>query len=345
MAGFVASIAGVGPQLARFASGNDCHDIPSSRQAMALPEAWWRDRLPMPPCLTRSITAARSSGAAGSLPAFPVAAPLERSEGRVELTFKRQGPLTVLGHLHQSGCGKARLPRSADPAHAEAVLLNLAGGLTGGDRLAWQVTWQAGAAATVSGQAAEKIYRARGSSRAEIDTELRVAADALALWLPQATILFDRARLVRRNRFTVARGGRLLAVEATIMGRQAMGETVAEGVFDERFEVRYGDRLVLADRQLLRGSIADRLARPAVAAGAAGLVTLLYVGETAGEGLGAIRDALGPLAAASAPAPHLVLARWLTREPRILHRDLAAALLALQAAVGLPARLPNVWCC
>ncbi|MEZ5864394.1 MAG: urease accessory protein UreD [Geminicoccaceae bacterium] len=299
----------------------------------------------MPPCLTRPIATTRSGGTAKSLSAFPVAMPLERSEGRVELTFKRQGPLTVLDHLHQSGCGKARLPRPTDPAHAEAVLLNLAGGLTGGDRLAWQVVWQTGAVATVSSQAAEKIYRARGNSRAEIDTELRVAADALALWLPQATIFFDRARLVRRNCFAVARGGRLLAIEATIMGRQAMGETVAEGVFDERFEVRYGDRLILADRQLLRGSMADRLARPAVAAGATGLVTLLYVGETAAERLDTIRDALGPLAAATAPDPHLVLARWLTHEPRILHRELAAALLALQAAVGLPARLPNVWCC
>lgn len=270
---------------------------------------------------------------------------LQRSVGRVEIAFKRRGATTTLAHLHQSGCGKVRLPRPTDPTHAEAVLLNLAGGLTGGDRLSSQVAWQAGAAATVSGQAAEKIYRARGDSRAEIDTELRVAAGALALWLPQATIFFDRARLVRRNRFTIARGGRLLAVEATIMGRQAMGETVAEGLFDERFEVRYDDRLVLADRQLLQGSIAGRLARPAVAGGATGLVTLLYVGEAAAERLDAIRDALGALAAASAPTPHLVLVRWLAHEPRILHRDLATALLAVQTAVGLPARLPRVWCC
>lgn len=299
----------------------------------------------MPPCPVRPITTSCSSGGGRSLPTFPATPALERSKGRVELTFKRQGPLTVLGHLHQSGCGKARLPRPTDPAHAEAVLLNLAGGLTGGDRLTSQVAWQTGAAATVSGQAAEKIYRARGKSRAEIDTELRVAADGLALWLPQATILFDRARLVRRNRFAIARGGRLLALEATIMGRQAMGETVAEGVFDERFEVHYDDRLVLADRQLLRGAIAGRLARPAVAGGATGLVTLLYVSEAAAERLDAIRDALGTLAAASAPAPQLVLVRWLAHEPRILHRDLATALLAVQTAVGLRARLPGVWCC
>lgn len=67
---------------------------------------------------------------------------LQRSAGRVELAFKRRGPTTALAHLHQAGCGKARLPRPVDDAHAEAVLINLAGGLTGGDRLDWQITWE-----------------------------------------------------------------------------------------------------------------------------------------------------------------------------------------------------------
>jgi urease accessory protein len=271
---------------------------------------------------------------------------LQRSVGRVELTFKRRGPVTTLAHLHQAGCGKARLPRPVEADHAEAVLINLAGGLTGGDRLDWQITWRAGAAATVNGQAAEKIYRARGMTTAVIETQLTVEPDALGLWLPQETILFDRARLVRRNRFAVARGGRLLAVEATIMGRRAMGETVTSGLFDESFAVRYDDRLVLADRQRFRGRIADLLARPAVAGGAKALVSLLYVADGAALRLGAIRDALGEApAAASAPDPNLVIVRWLAAEPTGLRNHLAAALLALTSALGLPRQLPRVWSC
>jgi urease accessory protein len=271
---------------------------------------------------------------------------LQRSSGRVELAFKRRGATTTLAHLHQAGCGKARLPRPALADHAEAVLINLAGGLTGGDRLDWQITWRAGAAATVNGQAAEKIYRARGMTTAVIETRLTVEPDALGLWLPQETILFDRARLVRRNRFAVARGGRLLAVEATIMGRRAMGETVTSGLFDEGFEVRYDDRLVLADRQRFRGRIADLLARPAVAGGAKALVSLLYVADGAALRLGAIRDALDEApAAASAPDPNLVIVRWLAAEPAGLRNHLAAALLALTSALGLPRQLPRVWSC
>ena len=271
---------------------------------------------------------------------------LQRSVGRVELAFKRRGPVTALAHLHQAGCGKARLPRSVEANHAEAVLINLAGGLTGGDRLDWQVTWRTGAEASVSGQAAEKIYRAKGSTTAMVETRLAVGPDALGLWLPQETILFDRARLIRHNHFEVARGGRLLAVEATIMGRRAMGETVTSGLFDESFEVRYDDHLVLADRQRFAGRIENLLARPAVAGGATSLASLFYVGDGAAARLAAIRDTLGDApAAVSAPDPNLVIVRWLAAEPIGLRNHLVTALLALKNALGLPQQLPRVWSC
>jgi urease accessory protein len=271
---------------------------------------------------------------------------LERSFGRVELAFKRRGASTVLAHLYQAGCGKARLPRPVLADHAEAVLINLAGGLTGGDRLDWRVTWREDAAATVSGQAAEKIYRARASSTAMIEATLTVEPGAVGLWLPQETILFDRARLERRNRFDVARGGRLLAVEATVMGRRAMGETVLAGLFDERFEVRYDGRLLLAERQRFRGRIAELLARPAVAGGATALASLIHVGEAAADRLGAVREALAGLpAAATAPDRDILLVRWLAATPAGLRNHLAAALLVLQSALGLPRQLPRVWSC
>jgi urease accessory protein len=273
-------------------------------------------------------------------------APMERSDGRVELAFKRSAATTIIARLHQQGCGKARLPRPTDAHHAEAVLINLSGGLTGGDRIDWQVVWQPETMGTVSGQAAEKIYRAIGMSVAAINTRLDVGSNALAIWLPQETILFNRARLVRRNRFNVAPGGRLLAAEATIMGRQAMGETVTAGLFDEGFEVFYGDRLVFADRQRFQGALVKLLGRPAIAGGACAFVSLLYVGHDATERLGTIRNALEGLpAAATSPDLNVVLIRWMTAEPAGLRTHMMAALLALQRALDLPPRLPRVWSC
>ena len=305
--------------------------------------------MPMPMLAANGATASSAVSAAAVAPclARPQGSPtLERSRGRVEIAFKQRGPVTALAHLHQAGCGKARLPRPLDAAHPEAVLINLAGGVPGGDRLDWRVTWRAGSSATVSGQAAEKIYRASGMTAAVIETGLTVEAGATGLWLPQETILFDRARLVRRNRFRVAAGGRLLALEAVILGRQAMGETVTAGLLDETFEVRYGDRLLLLDRQRFRGRIDALLSRRAVADGARALVSLLYVGEAAAAGLGAVREALGEApAAATAPDPNLILVRWLEAEPAGLRADLVAALSALQTVLGLPRHVPRVWCC
>lgn len=279
-------------------------------------------------------------------PPAAASAVLERSTGRVEITFKRRGAVTTLAHLHQAGCGKVRLPRPNTDAHAEAVLINLAGGLTGGDRLAFEIGWHEGAAATVSGQAAEKIYRARDSSNAVIETALDVAPEATALWLPQETILFERARLVRRNRFRVARGGRLLALEATIMGRRAMGETVTRGLFDESVEVRHDDRLLLAERQRFKGRIANLLAHRAVGHSAAALVSILYVDDAAAQRLVAIRDALSETpAAVTAPDPNLVIVRWLAPSPTGLRNHLVAALFALTDTLGLPRQLPRVWSC
>ena len=78
----------------------------------------------------------------------------------------RRGGRTRIGRLYQEGAAKIRMPRtSADPL--EAVLINTAGGLTGGDRLDWAVDVGDGASATVTTQACEKVYRA-ASDGAEV---------------------------------------------------------------------------------------------------------------------------------------------------------------------------------
>ncbi len=59
---------------------------------------------------------------------------LPRTEGSVRLEFARRGERTDLRVLHQAGAARARFPSPAEGAPPEAVLLNMAGGLTGGDR-------------------------------------------------------------------------------------------------------------------------------------------------------------------------------------------------------------------
>ena len=59
---------------------------------------------------------------------------LPRTQGSVRLELARRGEQTALQVLHQAGAARVRFPSPAEGAPPEAVLLNTAGGLTGGDR-------------------------------------------------------------------------------------------------------------------------------------------------------------------------------------------------------------------
>src|SRR5262245_43096978 len=88
----------------------------------------------------------------------------QRVDARGVLALARLEGRTRPDRLFQEGAAKIRLPRTpGDPA--EAVLINTAGGLTGGDRLSWTVELGPAAAAMVTTQACEKVYRA-GDGRA-----------------------------------------------------------------------------------------------------------------------------------------------------------------------------------
>jgi len=216
-------------------------------------------------------------------------ADLARSVGRVEITFERERGDSCLKHLFQSGCGRVRFP-SVDSQYApEAVLINTAGGLTGGDHMSYDLIVGDGANLTVTGQAAEKIYKSIGPD-VLIDSNLNVGSNAYLEWLPQETILFDRARLKRINKIELTDTSKLLAVEATVFGRQAHGETVHEAALTDGWEIRRDGKLIWYDRFRLDGEMSQILSRPALLDGARAMATLIVMGPNQNEILGAVRD-------------------------------------------------------
>ncbi len=215
------------------------------------------------------------------------ARPLQRSEGELRLEFRRRGPVSALAGLYQSGCLKARLPRGRGLA-PEAVCINTSGGLTDGDVLSTSVTCQKAAAAVVSGQAAERIYRSRGGA-AHLETTLTLEADAMLAWLPQEMIVFEGGRVSRRLTARMPSTAHLLAVEASILGRTAMGETVTTGLVDERWHIEMDGAPVFIDAlRLDDADLASMRRRPAVLRGALAFATVLYAGPDAES----IRDTL-----------------------------------------------------
>src|SRR5215467_2961229 len=198
-----------------------------------------------------------------------------RAIGRVALTVGANGNRTRRLAVHEAGSLRVRFP-NATADLLEAVLINTAGGMTGGDDFSVKISLGAGAQLLAGTAAAEKIYRSLGS-----DTTITVAIDAASgsrcIWLPQETILFDRARLSRRIDVSLSTNARLLMAEAIVFGRSAMGEAVEEGSLIDRWRIRRGGQLVFAENVHLDGAIARTLSRPAVANGGVAVATVLAV--------------------------------------------------------------------
>src|SRR5262245_2681055 len=266
---------------------------------------------------------------------------LPRTEGSARLEFICRDGRTHLDVLHQRGAARVRFPNPAQGSSLEAVLLNTAGGLTGGDRMALDVKLGPGAEAMLTTAAAEKIYRARDGKTA-ITIELGLGVGANLAWLPQATILFDGARLDRRTEVELAGDARFLAVEMLIFGRQAMGEEVRHGFCRDAWRIRRDGALVFADTLRLSGGIAQALARPATLSGARAAAMLIYVAPDAGSRLTCVRSLLeGAESTAGASAWNgLLVVRAIAREGRRLQADIAPLLRALGGRA-----LPRVWQC
>jgi len=183
------------------------------------------------------------------------------------------------GRISESGSMRIRLPNVSD-AGVEAVLVNTAGGIACGDRFAVEIEAQAGAQVSVATPAAEKVYRSDGLV-SELSVALTLGTEARLDWLPQETILFDHARLARSLVANLAEDSRLTLFEAVVFGRKARNEHMTNGLFEDRWRIRRGQRLVYADALRLHGPIADLLHKPSVVNGARAIATFLYIGPDA----------------------------------------------------------------
>lgn len=204
-----------------------------------------------------------------------VSAP-QRAKGSARLATKSLDGRSRIDVFYQEGAGKIRIPQSFD-GRMEAVLINTSGGLTGGDRIDWAVTAGAGTDVTVTTQACERIYRS-SSGEARVAARLAAGPGATLHWLPQETILFDQGALARTLDADLAEDAELIALEAVLLGRKAMGETVRDGTLRDRWRIRRNGRLIHAEDLSLSGAVDMVAGRRATLDGNLAFATLLYVG-------------------------------------------------------------------
>jgi urease accessory protein len=259
-----------------------------------------------------------------------------RATGHIVLSVAANGGKTRRERVHEDGSLRVRFPNPTSEA-LEAVIVNSAGGMTGGDRFGVDIALGEGTNVVAGTAAAEKIYRSTGADT-EMVVTLRVGTGAALAWLPQETILFDRARLSRRIDIDLAEDASLVMAEAVVFGRAAMGEAVEQGFFADRWRVRRKEKLIFAENVRLDGAVMQKMARPAVANGgiAVAMVLIAPADGTRIEAVRGLSDQFNGEAAISA-WNGIAVARLCARDGAALRHDLIAIL----AALGV--RVPRLW--
>lgn len=248
-------------------------------------------------------------------------------------TPRGSAPLVIA----ESAGYRVRFPRVG--GGCEGVLINTGGGLAGGDRMEVDVEIGPRTAATLTTQAAEKIYRAE-----DVETEVAVSLDLHAGsrldWLPQEQILFSGACLARTLNVRMRGDATLTLVESAVFGRVAMGEVMERGAFADRWRIRRDSHLILAEEVRLDGPVSRILGRRAVANGARAIATCLHVAVDAEARRDEARTALDGAASECGISAQngMLIARFLSPDPQALRADLARYLEWLR---GRP--MPRSW--
>ena len=240
-------------------------------------------------------------------------------EGRVVVRAAKKG--TRLADLRQSGCLKLVFPET-HRADIEAVIVNTAGGLTGGDLIEITAEVQTGSVMTMTTQAAERAYRAQPGEIARVRTNIEVHLSARLNWLPQELILFDGSALNRRLTIDLASDARLLLVEPLVFGRAAMGEFLRDISFNDRIRISRSGRPLYLDGTFLNADVSSHLLRPAIAGGAGAMTSLVYVAPDAAVQLAEVRALLPATAGVSLLHPDTLVMRLLATDGFEMRRSL-----------------------
>lgn len=257
--------------------------------------------------------------------------------------FDRDGK-TITKSIYEYGGVRVRFPRAYrlnanSRLPVEAILINTAGGITGGDQNDYRISLEPGAQLCMTTQAFERIYRS-AKSTSKLNIKLQLGAGSRLHWIPQGTLFYSGAKLKRLFDVDLLDNSEILLAESLIFGRYGMGETSVSGSIRDDWRIRRDGKLIFADSLKLEGQITEQLMRPAIGNGAHCLATLLFVSSDAEGKIGQVRQALGSISTSSGLScwNGLMCVRFLSSHS---HRMLADMACVMEILTERP--IPRIW--
>src|SRR6185437_14739926 len=117
-----------------------------------------------------------------------------RATGHIALSVIAAHGSSRRARVQEVGSLRVRFPNSQSDGTLDAVIVNTAGGMTGGDQFQLDFDVGTGARLSVTTAAAEKVYRSLGPDT-KVGIKLAIGDGAALVSLPPEPIVFDQAGL------------------------------------------------------------------------------------------------------------------------------------------------------
>lgn len=190
---------------------------------------------------------------------------IESSEGwsaSLDLVAAQRSGRTVLSRNRHCGPLRVQRPFYPEGVVCHVYILHPPGGLVAGDELNIRVHCESGSQLLLTTPSAGRMYCTNTQhleQRQQVN--IRVEAGARCEWLPQESIVFDRAEAVNQLSVSLAEGAEFTGWEVTCLGRPASGEAFNDGYLQQRWDIYREDRPLLLERAKFVGGSPQLQAR------------------------------------------------------------------------------------
>lgn len=174
--------------------------------------------------------------------------------GRLKLVFrKKQTGITYVPQAYFTEPMRVVSPfYEDDDGTAFLYLLNLSGGVVGGDMLLTDVTVEDHARALLTTTSANKLYRMVPGKRAVIRNDFTVGEDGVLEYLPECSIPFAESETIQNSEFRLSESSYLFTVDAVTPGRIDRGELFSFREYTSNVKIYVDDRLMVYEKTRIR---------------------------------------------------------------------------------------------